>query len=380
MTDKTIQEAPPTDLKPGKRKVLRKSDPNEDAGNEFEEKFGAILRKNCKLSVATFKKIGKYLYRGSRDHGVAYMGRSTNKRRASDTPDFVQDNLNQLFLKAGYKAVRGNSIFTSGNENVAADYGDVYIIFPVDGFNFTWSSKIADLFSYYDRGGFLTGFDLAQNTRKYTKINDSFVRQLEKAASNNSSQLGYFHEHILYDDNGFTGKTPLQIKISRMLSKWQGEYAVEFDKLFIDPYNSSPDFTLAEELFRIRKYHIKKETILYTELVKEAIELTKFDKTNNVFDNKGRQQLSKIIAKSISIIKMLKEYDKLTFRIFKEISKKPTSNVSAESLEKLGFMNNKNFAWAIASKNEIYINGLYYAFDIDTYYKAIRSWLKKLNK
>jgi len=371
MTDKTIYEAPPS-LEPGKRKILGRKKDLKNSESEFVKQFVPVLQKNCKQALSAFKK-ANVLYRGSKPHGSAYLGRSVKNRTPMDTPNPVQSNLDQLFLSAGYKAVRGNSIFVSGDADTADEYGHLYIIFPIDGFNFTWSTKISDLYSFLHHGGYETGSDLAQNSAKYIKINNSFVKALLKKSAEES--IGHFHEYFLYDNNGFTGKKTTKIKISKMLDRWAQFHDSYFDELYIDDA-----YPILTELYRIKKYHSKQKIIAHSNIIKEASQLIKLDKKNNILDNEGRKQLSKIISNLISIFKMLKEYDKLINRILKELAKKPRPEIAAKALEKLGFMNNEHFVQAIESKNEIYINGLYYAFDQKRYGKIIHDWITGRNK
>ena len=58
----------------------------------------------------------------------------------------AQDVYDKSIAKAGFKALRSNSIFTSGDSSLAFGFGSSrYIIFPVNGFNFTWSHSKRDI-------------------------------------------------------------------------------------------------------------------------------------------------------------------------------------------------------------------------------------------
>lgn len=59
--------------------------------------------------------------------------------------------------KLGFKALRSNSIFCSGNLAEAATYGKLFAIFPHNGFDFTWSPEIEDAYNAWEK--FETGYD-----------------------------------------------------------------------------------------------------------------------------------------------------------------------------------------------------------------------------
>lgn len=63
------------------------------------------------------------------------------------------DVLVKVFKEAGYKANRNNSVFCTGNYQTAKEYGNVYQIFPIGDFSFTWNENVKDLFEWiYDHG------------------------------------------------------------------------------------------------------------------------------------------------------------------------------------------------------------------------------------
>ena len=53
---------------------------------------------------------------------------------------------NWFFEKFG-RRYRSQAYFCTGAQDVAKHYGNVYEVFPLNGFNFCWSPKIRDLFT-----------------------------------------------------------------------------------------------------------------------------------------------------------------------------------------------------------------------------------------
>lgn len=79
-----------------------------------------------------------------------------------DSDDELNEEMGRLvddkLLKMGFSALRGNSIYCSGDYNTAWIYGDPYYIFPYDGFQFTYSTKIIDM--VLDAGDYFKGEDI----------------------------------------------------------------------------------------------------------------------------------------------------------------------------------------------------------------------------
>jgi hypothetical protein len=71
------------------------------------------------------------------------------------TPAYPYPNAEAKLKEAGFEALRSNSLFCTGDIRRAEDYGEPYVIFPKNGFKFTWSWKNVDYFSrddaYYNR-------------------------------------------------------------------------------------------------------------------------------------------------------------------------------------------------------------------------------------
>ncbi len=114
------------------------------------------------ITIPDLKKLVPYmsdflkLYRRSRNllyHGewtyadpLMFIKTSRPNRIPKDTPEELQNALDKKLKQAGFEAVRGNSIFCSGSLSFVKDYGTPYAIFPLNGFDFTWSWKIEDFY------------------------------------------------------------------------------------------------------------------------------------------------------------------------------------------------------------------------------------------
>lgn len=123
-----------------------------------------VLNAECSETVEAIRSVGKFLYRGVRVGGSnvstwmkprhlqgsapsIFKASSRDNRKPLDTPNQIQNMIDGALESAGFRALRSNSIFCSGYKAAAINYGVPYLVFPINGFDFTWSRRFADLFS-----------------------------------------------------------------------------------------------------------------------------------------------------------------------------------------------------------------------------------------
>jgi hypothetical protein len=111
------------------------------------------LAKNCKEIIKVYKELnrnefsrGKFLYRGIRSSDDALYGKPFDARKPKDSNRDLHELVNGTINKLGFTANRENSMFVTGDRSQASGYGNsLYIMFPIDGFTFTWSQTVKDL-------------------------------------------------------------------------------------------------------------------------------------------------------------------------------------------------------------------------------------------
>jgi hypothetical protein len=102
---------------------------------------------HCSSFLKVAKPLRRLLYRGLNDHDQdVFIGQTKEGRRPFNSTRHEQAEFDDAISKLGFKALRSNSIFCSTNLYFAATYGRAYIIFPIDGFDFTWSPMVSDFY------------------------------------------------------------------------------------------------------------------------------------------------------------------------------------------------------------------------------------------
>jgi len=108
------------------------------------------LSKKCSVAIAAIKEANTFFYRGSTPGGEVLIGKPFTDRRTLSSNASVQKEYDEAISKLGFTALRRNSTFTSGKISLAKKFGSgkssgQYMIFPINGFAFTWSETEKDI-------------------------------------------------------------------------------------------------------------------------------------------------------------------------------------------------------------------------------------------
>jgi hypothetical protein len=129
-------------LQPGQKEIVSDQD---------EHKYIELIQTNCSDAVRAIQDSG-FLYRGVGDNSAPdiFKGRSREDRQSLSGADAQQEMFDKIITNYGFKANRSNSIFCSGDKYQSRSYGELYLIFPINGYNLLWSEKIRDFVHHSD--------------------------------------------------------------------------------------------------------------------------------------------------------------------------------------------------------------------------------------
>jgi len=112
--------------------------------------FDQFVKENC--SQFFKKSKGCRLFRGITDDKWGqrrFIANPRKDRTPTDMPKDVHEMLDFYFFdKFGWKP-RSSALFVTGEYAQANEYGDVFKIYPTDGYKFLWSPSISDLFKEF---------------------------------------------------------------------------------------------------------------------------------------------------------------------------------------------------------------------------------------
>jgi hypothetical protein len=112
-----------------------------------EDHLKEVILANCGDALAVMKQIDKSLYRGMSGLRVKpFTGMPPVDRIPTTSDPKVQQAVDEILRAGGFNALRSNSIFCSSDIRQAKIYGHVFMILPYNGFDFTWSDTVHDLY------------------------------------------------------------------------------------------------------------------------------------------------------------------------------------------------------------------------------------------
>lgn len=160
------------------------------AEKESLENFLAEMAKNTKREIVEFL-LENPLYRGMKNETLSFYGYIPVKknRQPLDTPVVIQQIIDEYLSEKGFRALRSNSIFVTGNLDFAKKFGFPYVIFPPKKFYFTWNTTIRD---------FTQMLDISADLQNENSI---FYINLEEAFTNKKFYMFFQNlmNHIFYD-------------------------------------------------------------------------------------------------------------------------------------------------------------------------------------
>lgn len=115
--------------------------------DDLPESIAKFIMKHCSEFLEVAKSTKNFLYRGDSNHiEDFFIGRTKEDRNPLNSMPHEQIGFDAAIANLGFKALRSNSIFCTTKRMWAASYGRCYIIFPMNGFDFTWSPNVSDFY------------------------------------------------------------------------------------------------------------------------------------------------------------------------------------------------------------------------------------------
>lgn len=110
--------------------------------------FIKLVKTECSDAWEAYNRNYSLLYRGVKNAHATNMFHSMPRadRRVLTSHPKLQTYIDDALKATGFTALRSNSIFCTSSLRDATSYGKPFIIFPKNGFQFTWSPDVGDLF------------------------------------------------------------------------------------------------------------------------------------------------------------------------------------------------------------------------------------------
>lgn len=187
----------------------------------------AFIKKHCSNFINDgVTKSNKFLYRGVSENKVksekSFIGKSLDFRPSSIRNNEVNIKYQIIFdllLKyAGFDALRTNSIFCTSNINTASSYigkdGNTFIIFPMNGFKYTYSDIHSGKSAYqfkYDKLHFNVYYNIDATQTPNSNFQKEVINNIKLICNkfikeNKLHKTNISKAMIVNDDIWFTGQ------------------------------------------------------------------------------------------------------------------------------------------------------------------------------
>lgn len=126
-----------------------------DAAGAITDETIKLLNTNCSEIMAAYKAAEEILFRGSIESSIS-LREPNYPRLPKDSDPNIQQAADEYLKQLGFVAMRSNSMFATSDFHMAFAYTrytdkrpekkTLYMVFPFNGFDYTWSSQISDFY------------------------------------------------------------------------------------------------------------------------------------------------------------------------------------------------------------------------------------------
>lgn len=120
------------------------------------QELADLIKRDCKKWLNEVSDISEYkIFRGTnsimkRPESILYKKDVRKNRQPKDTSKAVHDIFDEYFEKNFGWKMRSESLFVTGDESIASEYGYAYMVLPIGDYNYCWSPKVPDLTGYFE--------------------------------------------------------------------------------------------------------------------------------------------------------------------------------------------------------------------------------------
>lgn len=168
-------------------------------------KYLEMINRDCSDAVSAMRRVDKLLFRGIRKPTSSQYKGSSRENRNTHTNNEMAAKLSEYMTAAGITATRLNSMPTTSDYSVSDVFGHPYVIFPINGFEFSWSPIIKD-FGMFARK-YKSAQDLEERVyllsnsdpKAFVLNNLEYTNQDFAAALKRGNEIGIRGEYYAFD-------------------------------------------------------------------------------------------------------------------------------------------------------------------------------------
>jgi hypothetical protein len=327
-----------------------------------------LVEQYCSSFIKEMKKSNNFLFRGmnslyskkksSHKNQVVY-GKSLEDREPVDTSKVTQKLFDQVLSQAGFKAIRGNSIFCTSDYDHAEGFGDLHIIFPKNGYNFTYAVGKHD---------WVIESDIFYDFKNLDKLNNSDYSLEEELydITDNIDDISYLFNKII-DDNTIRIYKTIVKKYPEIAKKLINSPSYKNVVSYIKILTTKPKINNKNYINEIKKIvtvkfpiyqNLKKEIKNIYQIINPVLKDPEIKNSLSFFSGKYLNTVYNRIDKDFNFLNSYLKNDKAINSI-KDVPKEEINKFITKFKLK-----NTDISLALSKNYEIYINGEYIAIPI----------------
>lgn len=129
---------------------VRIDDRTHESRIEFLNANLSSMKETCSEIINVYQQTDRFLYRGMKRKPNVFLSNIRQDRSTIQMPRKFAELLVAAYTAFGIDANRQNSIFTSPIVKTAGHWGEAYIVFPFNGFKFSYVAKYDTMYPFAD--------------------------------------------------------------------------------------------------------------------------------------------------------------------------------------------------------------------------------------
>lgn len=129
---------------------VRIDDRTHESRIEFLNNSLSDMKETCSEIINVYQQTDRFLYRGMKRKPYVFLSNIRQDRNTVQMPMEFAHLLVDAYTACGIYANRQNSIFTSPIVKTAGYWGEEYIVFPFNGFKFSYVTKYDTQYPFAD--------------------------------------------------------------------------------------------------------------------------------------------------------------------------------------------------------------------------------------
>ena len=196
------------------------------------------LRKECSEIIREYKKRRICLYRGYKSQSLYLEKTPRSDRRPMDMPGKAHERFDDEFKKEfGWKA-RSEGTFVTASYSKSKGYGDPYVFFPVNNYEYIYNPEVHDLYIEYRGDDTLRMLNNDYRNEKIEeKWNSEYMSPLTLEGGSWSTEDVVFNEIFFKDFNkNRSNYNDIVNHMEKLFSTVR--YTLNYTRLLISYYNN----------------------------------------------------------------------------------------------------------------------------------------------